>query len=205
MKLQVFFYFFFFLFFNELPCLSISIELSFQDIEASLAEPYEASFFFPSIGLNSAQSPMMRRASVVQSNFGIWSFFSYYTKIGQWTYYCGPWIIFLQPTSPYYCVQCRHQFLQLSSQTLLLFGFPFHTTLQQFSGPSSVGHGHFFYSPRHYNYCVQCHRFPQLSTQTCFLLFFYFFWRQKADKPTPCFCQVERRFHSRESNRQPLP
>ena len=34
---------------------------------------------------------------------------------------------------------------------------------------------------------------------------FYFFSRQKADKPTPSFCQVERRFHSREVNRQPLP
>ena len=45
--------------------------------------------------------------------------------------------------------------------------------------------------------------------------FFFFFLRQKADRPTPkhirqlttwqVFCQVERRFHNRESNRQPLP
>ena len=47
------------------------------------------------------------------------------------------------------------------------------------------------------------------------LLFFFSFLRQKADKPTPkhrrrlttwqVFRQVERRFHSRDSNRQPLP
>ena len=42
-----------------------------------------------------------------------------------------------------------------------------------------------------------------------FFLFFYYFYlfilRKKADKPTPSFCQVERRFHGRESNRQSLP
>ena len=34
---------------------------------------------------------------------------------------------------------------------------------------------------------------------------FFFFLRQKVDRSTPSFCQVERRFHSRESNSQPLP
>ena len=34
---------------------------------------------------------------------------------------------------------------------------------------------------------------------------FIFFLRQKADMPSPSFCQVERRFHSRELNRQPFP
>ena len=35
----------------------------------------------------------------------------------------------------------------------------------------------------------------------CFILFL----RQKADMPMSSFWQVERRFHARESNRQPLP
>lgn len=70
-----------FLFLSGLPCLSIFIELSFQDIEASLAEPFEASFFFPSIGLNSAQSPMMRRPNLSSQTFVILLLFSCYTKI----------------------------------------------------------------------------------------------------------------------------
>ena len=51
--------------------------------------------------------------------------------------------------------------------------------------------------------------------QNTHCIHFYFFLRQKADRPTPkhrrqfttwqVFRQVERRFHSRDSNRQPLP
>ena len=48
-----------------------------------------------------------------------------------------------------------------------------------------------------------------------FIFLSVFFWWRKADRPTPehmrrlitcqVFCQVERRFHNRESNRQPRP
>ena len=48
-----------------------------------------------------------------------------------------------------------------------------------------------------------------------FFIYLFTFLRQKDDRPTPkpmrqlttwqVFCQVERRFHSQESNRQPLP
>ena len=59
------------------------------------------------------------------------------------------------------------------------------------------------------------HDIMQIITIFLFLFDFLFFWRQKADMPSPkqrrqlttwqVFYQVDMRFHSRESNHQPLP
>lgn len=53
-----------------------------------------------------------------------------------------------------------------------------------------------------------------VGSMSPWIFFWIFFWRHKADKPSPkhmrkltikqVFCQVQWRFHSRDSNRQPL-
>ena len=64
------------------------------------------------------------------------------------------------------------------------------------------------------NHCFQS---PRPVCYNFILYLFVCFWRQKVDMPTPIaqeaidhlasffFCQVQRRFHSWELNRQPLP